>query len=383
MSASTSVEEVVILPEAEQCIRDWVKAAKDTKEALAIYVGVDIGGTNTRIAVSSGKKGEVIRVCKFRAGTVVEVEKGLARIAELLSPQLQGESVSGAALGVAGRVFADRRGAEITNFGDTATGQEIHVRDLPAVLCPHDRTIFLNDLQCACYGMRALDAAGQLGDLFAPLWPADAPEASLEPHHYIVMAMGTGLGNAFLLSNPNGDGFTVMPLEAGHAIASTVGAAHPDYADDQAMIAYLSKKLYNSKTGIEYEDVCSGRGLENVYDYLASLDDSRPAASAPEIAKLVEEGDKVARKALLIHYKWFARCTRMLAMISQARGVFWAGNNQFNNADFVREHLDELRGEILNSTKPAWFESLKVYTQKQLLNINLWGCLFVAQTQQL
>jgi hypothetical protein len=97
----------------------------------------------------------------------------------------------------------------------------------------------------------------------------------------------------------------------------------------------------------------------------------------------VEEGDKLAQKALLIHYKWFARCTRMLTMISQARGVFWAGNNQFNNENFVRSHLEELRGELCNSTKAAWFNPVQVYTQQKLLNINLWGCLFVAQTQQL
>jgi hypothetical protein len=168
-----------------------------------MYVGVDVGGTNTRIAVSSGQKGEVIRVCKFRAGTVAQVEKGLARTAALLSPLLDGKTACGCALGVAGRVFADRRGAEITNFGvkETITttgadttesvestaaatiGQEIYARDLPAVLCPPQRTIFLNDLQCACYGMRALDAADQLADLFSPLWPSDAPPASLQPHH--------------------------------------------------------------------------------------------------------------------------------------------------------------------------------------------------------
>ena len=61
----------------------------------------------------------------------------------------------------------------------------------------------------------------------------------------------------------------MVPLESGHSLAAPIGPTHPSRDADVHMNAYLSQKLYRGQYPIEYEDVCSGRGLEYVYEWVS------------------------------------------------------------------------------------------------------------------
>lgn len=52
-------------------------------------------------------------------------------------------------------------------------------------------------------------------------------------------------------------------------MAAPVGPTHSARDADVHMSAYIAHKLYKGQYPIEYEDVCSGRGLEYVYEWVA------------------------------------------------------------------------------------------------------------------
>jgi glucokinase len=75
-----------------------------------------------------------------------------------------------------------------------------------------------------------------------------------------VIAVGTGLGEAFL----TWDGYTYLshPTEGGHT----------DFAPGDEQQAGLLAYLRDKRNHVSWEVVCSGIGIPNVYDYLASTD---------------------------------------------------------------------------------------------------------------
>lgn len=81
--------------------------------------------------------------------------------------------------------------------------------------------------------------------------------------------MGTGLGCGAILYNPVSERHHVVEMEAGHCLIPYVGEnAYPTAKDDIERLKYLGKKIYEREGHpVEFEDICSGRGLKACYDY--------------------------------------------------------------------------------------------------------------------
>jgi glucokinase len=73
-----------------------------------------------------------------------------------------------------------------------------------------------------------------------------------------VIAPGTGLGEAFLCDHHDGNGLSAYPSEGGHC---DFAPANPL---ELKMLAYLQNKIGH----VSYEQVCSGLGIVNIYDFL-------------------------------------------------------------------------------------------------------------------
>lgn len=80
--------------------------------------------------------------------------------------------------------------------------------------------------------------------------------------------MGTGLGSSLLFWN--GRNFQVVGLEFGHTQLIPFGLAHPEFADERALIQFIGEKLSNNLHMIEWEDICSGRGLQSCYQFFSN-----------------------------------------------------------------------------------------------------------------
>ena len=63
----------------------------------------------------------------------------------------------------------------------------------------------------------------------------------------------------------------------------------------------------------------------------------------------------------------------------QTKGIFWAGDNQVINNDFVQKFQDDIIGEFHSHPKANWLDEVPIYTQTKLFNINIQGALHIAR----
>ena len=105
----------------------------------------------------------------------------------------------------------------------------------------------LNDLQATAYAIPSL-APEDILTLQAGTTVSGGPVG--------VIAPGTGLGEAFML--PSGGGYHAYPSEGGNA----------DFAPIDSLQAGLLQYLLDRDGRVSYEDVCSGRGIPNIYAFL-------------------------------------------------------------------------------------------------------------------
>lgn len=342
-------------------------------------LGVDVGGTNTRVALG-GLDGQHVIVAKFLSSSLKQLLDGLEQLVVPLM-ELFGFSPYASCLDIAGPVEEQGTKVEITNYIGTYEERTIRTTDLPPALFPAGRTVIINDLESCCYGLLGLDEQKKLADYFTPLWTTGTASdvVHLAPVHHIVLAAGTGLGAGLLLKFANKP-FSVFPSEYGHSLIPPMGLNHPGREQDQKLLNYLSEKLYGGNYSPEYEDICSGRGLVYVHDFLVKdLSNAPHGLSAAEIVVAASSGNVNALKALEIHYRILLRVAQNMTTGLNAKGVFLTGDNQVANHPFVQSFANVLREEFLNHPKRHWIQNVPVYTQTASININIYGTLYVAR----
>jgi glucokinase len=219
-------------------------------ESKKILAG-DLGGTKTNLAVFTTEKGlgAPLAEATFHSRNYDNIE---SIIHVFLADY--GERVDAAFLGVAGPVVGGR--AKITNLDWQLTEERIKEQ------CNLARVVLMNDLVAMANGIPYL----QGDDLYTI--NAGIPVAG---GAMAVVAPGTGLGEAFLVKV--GNHYRAFPSEGGHVdFAPATGA-------EQELLAFLQQRLGH----VSYEQVCSGMGLPNIYDFY------KQRGAAPEEAWIAEQ----------------------------------------------------------------------------------------------
>jgi len=196
----------------------------------------DIGGTKTNLAVFSPAAGPRAPLAEatFPSGRYPSLD---ALVSEFLA-QID-IKIARASFGVAGPVVAGR--ATITNLPwkmDQVQLQE--ALNIPTVR-------LLNDLAAIAQAVPFLEPS----DLHTLNKGQAVPDGALA-----VIAPGTGLGEAFLTWD--GARYVIFPSEGGHA----------DFAPTDPLQIGLHAYLLDRFDHVSFEQVCSGRGLPNIYTYL-------------------------------------------------------------------------------------------------------------------
>jgi glucokinase len=196
----------------------------------------DIGGTKTNLAVFSPDEGlrAPLTEATFPSGRYPSLE---ALVSEFLA-QID-IKVERASFGVAGPVVAGR--ATITNLPWEM--DQLQLQD--ALSIPTVR--LLNDLDAIAHAVPFLEPS----DLHTLVKGQAVPNGTMA-----VIAPGTGLGEAFLAWD--GSRYVTFPSEGGHA----------DFAPTDPLQIGLLAYLLDRFDHVSFEQVCSGRGLPNVYAYL-------------------------------------------------------------------------------------------------------------------
>lgn len=154
-----------------------------------------------------------------------------------------------ACLAVAG-VVVDHK-CTFVNLGWTIDGAELSKElQIP-------RISLINDFVAQGYGILTLDDYQDCECIQQARKLEGAPIA--------VLGAGTGLGEAFLTTGANGD-YEVWPTEGGHAefAPRQDGSSKLEFE----LVQYLQIK-YSAKARVSVERVVAGRGISNIYEFLA------------------------------------------------------------------------------------------------------------------
>lgn len=177
-------------------------------------------------------------------------------------------------IGVAGPVVST------SDANDTAK-----VTNLPWQLDAHQLAIknhlnrlrLINDFQAVAFGLEMLTH-----DEVVVLQEGSVP-AGVMPSDKAVIGAGTGLGQALLVwcGEPDTGSYKVVPSEGGHCDFAASGG------EQRELVSFLATQ----RTRVSVEDVLSGRGLVNIYNYLA---DKHSAKASETLASAMNNGDAAA-----------------------------------------------------------------------------------------
>ena len=262
------------------------------KQAL----GVDVGGTNVRIALFNiTNKPEIKRQENFLTKDI----RSLSAVINKFNAKCET-----ACIGFAGPIVGNK--ASLTNAKlsvDTLKlKQETRLKEVTLI----------NDFHAVGYGVPFLKKKD-----FLVLNNGTGFDNGVE----MVVGPGTGLGKAYIINNK------VYPCEGG---LTALGISN---IEDYALLDYLKAKY---KGQIYYEDVVSGRGLIDIYDHLeikSNLDvnlkirkliKEEPVNKAKLITKYSKE-DKLCDMALRIFTNFYARFVRDSALNLISSKVYLVG----------------------------------------------------------
>ncbi|CUH40536.1 Glucokinase [Jannaschia seosinensis] len=293
--------------------------ADDDKQEPTFLVA-DVGGTNTRVAMSAGRT--ILRDTIRRYANREHAD--LAPLLRTYVEEQGGSAPLGACVAVAGPV-ADGR-AELTNLDwsiDSARlAQATGARDCA----------ILNDLQAQGHALDHLDP-----NAIRPVIEAQPADPARDVGARLVIGVGTGFNAAPVHQFP--DGRFVPPCEAGHA-------SLPIRTEAELRLCSFVSTAHGFPA---VEDVLSGRGLERVYRWLSSEAGSDEAHLAAEIMDRVES-DPRAEAAIRQFIRILGTVTGNLALIHlPLGGVFLVGGvaramgRHLGNMGFVEAFRDKGR----------------------------------------
>jgi len=189
----------------------------------------------------------------------------------------------------------------------------------------------------------------------------------------IVIGAGTGLGKGFLIYDNHQKSYQAYPSEGGHSDAVAIGD------NDRKLFSFIQKET--GKEVLEWEDLVSGRGIENLYHYVGHVKKYKLTKYGREIHKAKSEGlliskykhvDARCKETYKYFIKFYARCAKNFALdLLSFGGVYIAGGiaadnpEPFTHTIFTKEFLNTKKQKQILTKIPVIL--IKDY------NISLYG----------
>ena len=220
----------------------------------------DVGGTKSNLGLFDLRHGKLVRVA-YKRYTSHEYA-GLHEVAQDFLKE-HGVKVSAASFGIAGPVVNNT--VRATNLPWVVDGAEM------AKFLGLGQVRLLNDLEAAGYGIRVMEPA----DLEVIYPGTPSPQAT-----QVVIAAGTGLGEGILFWN--GKDHIPVATEGGHA----------DFSPATDQQADLWKFLKKRNDFVSSELLLSGRGFQNIHEFLSPYD------KHPGFDPTTDPAPEITRRAL-------------------------------------------------------------------------------------
>ena len=292
------------------------------------YLLADVGGTNARFVVLTTPRRGI-----SQKGVLSLKSKDFSDFFSLLLEALSFFKVEPrdtvACIAVAGPVFKGR--ARLTNLG-----WEIDERKIKAEF-PFKKLILVNDLFAGSASLAKLKKK----DLKL------VKEGRINKGVCVAIFCGTGLGVGVLVKEKP---LTLISTEAGHIFFQALDSIDLKFLD------FLKEK----QKELSYEEVLSGRGLENLYEFFHG-----ERLSAPMITALAKKQDKRARQAVKTYFKYLGRfCSQLALCYLPLGGVYHSGGviNALIDCLFEKEYKSVFMENFLSSFRLNFLiEELPIY----------------------
>lgn len=352
-----------------------------------LIVGIDVGGTNTRINLVQEDHGTNKMINQYHSSRyqISSKQELLNQLSQFFKQKLTDKMISYVSIDFAGPVYQNQK-VKMTNWENQP---EITLEDLFQSGLPRNKTLMMNDIQAAAFGIISLVEANQLdSDNCHILYHSQPKKASGSPRENMIIIMpGTGLGTAGIvtLKQKNGKSkYFPIPSEIAHAPAIPVNYEH------KLIIEWLQQKEKEIEEWPTWEDFISGRGLLRIYqglyqnlsvgqqkdlpDILGNKDD--PAAEIARTA--VRHENKIAERALHLYYSCIGQVAQILALVYQPfGGIFLCGDVILKDQSFIPgSHL--LKKLHQNKKQSALLKKFPVFIVT-VKNLNLLGNLWIAR----
>ena len=258
-------------------------------------LAVDIGASKTNLGLFPGNKSPRTPI---REASLVS--RDFASATDLLQSFLNGcsDGVDSACIGVPGPVLDNQ--SITTNLPWLINGAEL-AQDLAI-----KKIRLVNDLEAAAASVPLLRES-DLYQLNKGVRRENGNRAVISP--------GTGLGEAFLCRNGAGDGFTSYPSEGGHC----------DFAPSNSLQLELLAYLQDEIGHVSFEQVCSGLGITNIYNFLKVSAPEREPGWLQELFDQEADPSRVIIDVAMAKEKSYPPCRQTLEIFVAILGAE-AGN---------------------------------------------------------
>jgi len=312
---------------------------QDTYGDFPLYVlGVDVGGTNTNIAFAgvNHDKPVVLFSVQFKSQELISLDQALLQALEF-AKQTYDINVSACCIGAAGVVSIDHNFAKLTNVSWDVDGKSISVSTGISAM------YVINDFQAIGYGMSFIDYASQDDILIIKKASSQQYLTSTK----VIVGAGTGLGKCVLFYDEQGNVYHPIASEGGHTDL-------PVYTEEEFEMMRFIQRKYRLSFPVTYEQVISGPGLMNIYEYLKQSgrydEPSTVDIRSPEDISTHRMDDEICKKTFDLFTRFYARCIKNIILDTMALGgVYIAGGIAIKNQDLFRSSM--FKEEVENAFK--------------------------------
>ena len=272
-------------------------------------LGADVGGTNTKVGIAEIDKDiKILFSFNFQSQKLKSVTPAINFVLSLANAKHM--DVKKACIAGAGPVKAGK--LKLIHLNKTLDKKNILKKTSLKKLK------LLNDFEAIGYG--------------------------LEKNNCLIIGAGTGLGMAVVKNNK------VIATEKGHTLFE------PEDELDKRLATYIKKIRKIRK--LEYEDLLSGEGLENIYRFI-----KKKSKSAEYISKH-KNREKAAWQTFELFAEYYARAINDFAKQAKVHDVYIAGGIIRKNKDVlkkeIKRHLDNISVFIVNEENMGLLGACKV-----------------------
>jgi glucokinase len=334
-------------------------------------LGIDIGGTNTNLGIAGIRNSKPILLFSLNFKS-----KEIDSIVPIINTTLKYAKekhdikIDYACIGAPGVVSKSNNSAKLTNVPWNISSNEITKKT------PLSSVYIINDFQSIGFGINLIDHNNKRDILLVKSGKKDT-ESTYSTK--AIIGAGTGLGKSILNYNKNLNAYIPIPSEGGHADL-------PIQDNLELQLARFIKKTWKIPKPLTYEEVLSGRGIENIYLFLKKTKKFSNTRYTQEIENTnnktpliskYKDKDETCKETFRLFAKFYARCAKNFVLETLASGgLYIAGGIAIKNKDIFSS--DEFISEFENAYRRNDF--LKAVNINIILNydISLFGACYAA-----